>query len=102
MTINRDVLLHDPMTTTIPNLGVTKLGMPRKADDWAVLRYELESFVCDGEYRRGLELILATFLGRLGHGQQPAAWVSGFFGSGKSHFVRVLDALWRDLAFPDG
>lgn len=102
MTTVRDVLLRDPTKTPIPNLGVAKLGMPRQAGEWDVLRYELTSFVCDGEYRRGLDLVLATFLGRLGQEQQPAAWVSGFYGSGKSHFVRVLDALWRDIAFPDG
>ncbi|MFC2065263.1 BREX system P-loop protein BrxC, partial [Chloroflexota bacterium] len=34
--------------------------------------------------------------------EQPAVWVSGFFGSGKSHLVRVLEYLWRDFEFPDG
>ena len=29
---------------------------------WDVLRWELRSFVCDGEYERGLETILSTFL----------------------------------------
>lgn len=101
MTTNREVLLQDPTTTTIPNLGVAKLGMPSKPDEWNVLRYELSSFVCEGEYRSGLDRILGTFLGRLDQGQQPAAWVSGFYGSGKSHFVRVLDSLWRDMEFPD-
>ena len=96
------MLLRDPTATTIPNLGVAKLGAPKKPDEWAVLRYEVERFVCEGEYRRGLEVILSTFLGRLGKGQQPAAWVSGFYGSGKSHLVRVLDSLWRDVEFPDG
>ena len=27
-------------------------------------------------------------------------WVSGFYGSGKSHLVRVLEQLWRDLVLP--
>jgi hypothetical protein len=30
-----------------------------------VLRWELESFVCSGEYERGLETILGTFLTNL-------------------------------------
>ncbi len=34
--------------------------------------------------------------------QQPAVWVSGFYGSGKSHLVRVLEQLWRDLVLPGG
>lgn len=99
--LNRDVLARDP-ELTIPNLGVAKVGPPQSAADWDILRYELRNFVCEGAYARGLEQVLGTYLRNLDQGSQPAAWVSGFYGSGKSHFVRVLEALWRNLEFPDG
>ncbi len=102
---NRDVFLKDPTTYRIPNDGVAKVLDPRTSQEWDVLRYELSSFVCEGEYRRGLEHILSTYLTNLAgahRADQPAVWVSGFYGSGKSHLVRVLEYLWRDVAFPDG
>ncbi|MFN8475032.1 MAG: BREX system P-loop protein BrxC [Anaerolineae bacterium] len=102
MTENREVFLKDPTTWTIPNQGVAKVIEPQSPAEWRVLRYEIESFVCEGEYRRGLERILDTYLRHLNKEEQPAVWVSGFYGSGKSHFVRVLEYLWRDVQFPDG
>lgn len=99
---NREVFITDPTTFTIPNDGVTKVLTPRTSEEWEVLRYELTHFVCEGEYYRGLERILSTFLTNLERFEQPAVWVSGFYGSGKSHFVRVLEYLWRDVQFPDG
>src|SRR5260221_6114271 len=99
---NRDVFLVDPTTYTIPNNGVTKVIDPRTPEEWNVLRYELEHFVCEGEYHRGLALILSTYIANLAKAEQPAVWVSGFYGGGKSHFVRVLEYLWRDTQFPDG
>jgi hypothetical protein len=99
---NRELFLVDPTTFTIPNEGVTKIYEPRTANQWAVLRYELSRFVCEGEYRRGLERVLTTYLTNLNNPEQPAVWVSGFYGSGKSHFVRVLEYLWQDIEFPDG
>ena len=98
----REVLSRDPLTTVIPNDGVTKVIQPQSESEWGILRYELESFVCQGEYQQGLERILSAFLANTSQAQQQAAWVSGFYGSGKSHLVRVLEYLWRDVSFPDG
>ena len=75
---------------------------PRHEQQWDVLRWELRSFVCDGQYEHGLERILGSFLASLSQPKQPAAWVSGFYGSGKSHLVRVLEYLWRDVELPGG
>src|SRR5258708_6306553 len=99
---NRDIFLEDPTTYTIPNDGVAQVLNPSTDEEWAVLRYELSHFVCQGEYQRGLQRILTAYLANITETKQPAIWVSGFYGSGKSHFVRVLEYLWRDTVFPDG
>jgi hypothetical protein len=99
---NREVFEHDPTEGDIPNLGVAKVKNPEDPGDWATLEWELRSFVCEGEYERGLERILDQFLSHLRQAEQPAAWVSGFFGSGKSHLMRVLEYLWRDYTLPSG
>ncbi len=99
---NRAVFVKDPTTFSIPNDGVTVVADPQTAEEWEVLRYELSSFVCEGEYREGLHRILSTYLGHLAKPKQPAVWVSGFYGSGKSHLVRVLQYLWNDVTLPDG
>ncbi len=101
MTItNRELFYRDPTRTKIPNDGVAKVIHPETEQQWGVLEWELKSFVCDGEYARGLERILNSFLINLSQSQQPAVWVSGFYGSGKSHLVRVLEYLWRDTKMP--
>lgn len=99
---NKDVFYRDPTDTKIPNDGVAKVVRPDTPQQWDVLEWELKSFVCEGEYARGLERILNSFLTNLTQAQQPAVWVSGFYGSGKSHLVRVLEYLWRDTKLPDG
>ncbi|MCA9862033.1 MAG: hypothetical protein KC432_03400, partial [Thermomicrobiales bacterium] len=76
----RDTLLKDP-ARPIPNQGVSKVGRPSTTAEWDVLRFELDNFVSEGEYERGLERILNAFLTNQGKGDQPGAWVSGFFGS---------------------
>ncbi|MBA2784064.1 MAG: hypothetical protein H0T74_14295 [Rubrobacteraceae bacterium] len=73
--INREVFARDPLKNSIPNDGVAKIVEPESPGDWDVLRYELSTFVCEGEYRRGLETILDTYLRNLDRPTQPAAWV---------------------------
>ena len=100
--LNREVFFHDPTESTIPNDGVAKVGVPETPEQWDILAHELRMFVCEGEYGRGLERILSSYLEHIGKNVQPAVWVSGFYGSGKSHLVRVLEALWSDIEFPNG
>lgn len=103
MTItNGELFLRDPTETKIPNDGVARVVRPESAQQWEVLKWELRTFVCDGQYARGLERILDSFLTNLSQAQQPAVWVSGFYGSGKSHLVRVLEHLWRDVELRGG
>ena len=100
--LNREVFLEDPTNRVIPNKCVAKIGRPETEKQWNVLRFELSQFVCEGEYERGLERILSSYLGSLDRDEQPAVWVSGFYGSGKSHFLRVLEHLWTDTELPGG
>ena len=99
---NRDIYYKDPSIQKLVNEGVANVNDDRSRQSLAVLRYELETFVCDGQYEKGMELILETYLKNIGEAQQPAVWISGFYGSGKSHLVKMLRALWLDLPFEDG
>ncbi len=99
---NRDIYLKDPSTSKLVNEGVASVNDEATEEALRVLRYELETFVCDGQYERGLEHILETYLRNIEQAQQPAVWVSGFYGSGKSHLVKMLRALWIDTQFSDG
>jgi hypothetical protein len=104
MTTNNDLFVRPPAQNPIPNDGVSQVGMPDQDDirQWDVLRYELSHFVCEGEYADGLERILGSYLTNQDRPTQPAVWVSGFYGSGKSHLVRVLEHLWADTSLPGG
>ena len=55
---NREVFAIDPTESDIPNDGVAKVRNPEDAGEWETLEWELRSFVCEGEYERGLERIL--------------------------------------------
>lgn len=100
---NRDLYFRDPLTLELLNNGVSKVSeIGRDEGQIKTLRFELQTFVCDGEYAKGMERILKAYLGSLGKAEQMAVWVSGFFGSGKSHLVKVLRYLWEDYQFADG
>ncbi len=98
---NREIYQRDPSEITLLNNGVATMTDALDEDERRTLRFELEHFVCEGEYQRGLVRILDSYLSNQGQPEQPAAWVSGFFGSGKSHLAKMLRFLWIDYHFPE-
>ena len=98
---NRDIYQRDPSKTTLLNNGVATMTDALTDDERRTLRFELEHFVCEGEYQRGLVRILDAYMSNQGQPEQPAAWISGFFGSGKSHLAKMLRFLWTDYTFPE-
>ncbi len=100
---NREVFDKDIDAFSLENQGVAKVDEALDDQQRQTLRFELETFVCKGHYEEGLRRILESFVETLRKGQEaPAAWVSGFFGSGKSHLVKMARALWSNEPFEDG
>ena len=101
--LNKDTFQTDPADYRLANQGVAKISFPPSAEALETLRGELSTFICDGAYANGLSRILEAFLGSVGKkGGAPAVWISGFYGSGKSHLASMLAALWTNLEFDDG
>lgn len=61
-----------------------------KADDEASLRVELDEYVITGEISQKLELFLDAYNN---YDTSNGVWISGFFGSGKSHLLKMLALL---------
>ena len=58
-----------------------------KADDDASLKLELEEYVLTGEIEKRLESFLDAYNN---YENANGVWISGFFGSGKSHLLKML------------
>lgn len=99
---NRQLFQRDPAVSKLLNDGVAAVREAASDKEVETLRYELEHFVCEGQYEDGLIRILESYLGNVNSTTQPAAWVSGFYGSGKSHLLKMFRHLWVDTSFPDG
>lgn len=98
----KDVLQRDPATNPLVNQGQARISDGRNERAVQELRGELSTFVCEGQYADGIQKIIRSFLDNVGRTSQRGAWVSGFYGSGKSHLLKMLCHLWNDTEFPDG
>ena len=70
----REIFLKDPLAWRLVNEGVSS----NNTDDLETLRFELDSFVCEGEYLNGMRRILQAYQTDFGSPKQKAAWISGF------------------------
>lgn len=98
----KDALQRDPASYPLVNQGQARIPDSGDERTQAELRGELETFVCEGQYADGIQRIVRSFLDNSSRTSQRGAWVSGFFGSGKSHLLKMLCHLWQDTSFPDG
>ncbi len=101
---NKELFTLNPEDVNLKNEGVAKIRNINETEDLSIVEYELKTFICEGEYHEGLKKMLQTYATYLSSGKSeiPAFWVSGFYGSGKSHLVKMASYLWNDFEFPDG
>jgi hypothetical protein len=65
-----------------------------KADDAAHLGSEVDEYVLTNEIAKGLEQLLEAYTY---YTNANGVWISGFFGSGKSHLLKMLAHLLGDV-----
>lgn len=73
-----------------------------KADDTAHLGIEVDEYVLTNEAAKGMEILLEAYTD---YTNANGVWISGFFGSGKSHLLKLLAHLLGDVEgqdFPRG
>ena len=89
-------LFQKPITRPIN--GVVKADQLDASSVWQ----ELDEFVVTRELDRHLRTFFSAYGDAIAHPHDPTitgkmgVWVSGFFGSGKSHFLKVLSYLLRN------
>lgn len=70
-----------------------------KADDARHLRTELEEYVVTAEVNKGLSEFCDRYLNET---NANGVWISGFFGSGKSHLLKILSLILNREPLSDG
>ena len=65
-----------------------------KADDASHLGTEVDEYVLTNEAAKGLEILLEEYTS---YTNANGVWISGFFGSGKSHLLKMLAHLLGDI-----
>lgn len=70
-----------------------------KADDARNLQTEVEEYVFTRDVLKGLDIFADRYLNEL---TANGVWISGFFGSGKSHLLKMLSLALDDSPLPSG
>jgi len=70
-----------------------------KADDQASLKLEIEEYVLTNEVEKRLESFFDAYNNYAG---ANGVWISGFFGSGKSHLLKILALLLENRKLENG
>ena len=79
--------------------GVIKVGQ----DDNENIRQELEEYVVTRELQKHFSEFFSSYKrGITGNTDAMGVWISGFFGSGKSHFLKILSYLLSSKMIVDG
>ncbi|KQO59592.1 hypothetical protein ASF22_08105 [Methylobacterium sp. Leaf87] len=99
----KDILVRNP-TEALANQGQARIATVDDERTMGELRYELSTFVCEGAFQSALVRMLASYVQNVGRtdAAQKGAWVSGFFGSGKSHLLKMAAHLWQNTQLPGG
>lgn len=99
---NSELFVLNPSANNLLNDGVVNINTAHDENGLRTIKHELKTFVCEGEYEEGINRILSTYLRYIDEPKQPAVWVSGFFGSGKSHLIKMLKYYWENFDFGNG
>lgn len=67
-----------------------------KANDEKELGEEVNEYVLTGEIQQNLQTFLEDYADPANHSQN-GAWISGFFGSGKSHLLKMLSHILGEV-----
>ncbi len=70
-----------------------------KADDDGNIQTEVEEYVVTGEVAKGLGEFVDRYLDET---SSNGVWISGFFGSGKSHLLKILSLVLENKELPNG
>ena len=66
-----------------------------KADDETSLRIELDEYVITNEIGQRLETFFEAYNN---YSTTNGVWISGFFGSGKSHLLKMLQHIFTHIS----
>jgi len=87
-----------------PTRRISRVVMVDQHDE-QVVRTEVEEYVITDQIRGLIQDFIDQFLEtRMGRESDVCAWVSGFFGSGKSHLAKMLGYILsnKEITFEDG